>query len=196
MSLTSTDVANQAVQLMGGNQPLVTGVYPNFNTSGPTTQAIAAGVALNLLYGTVVTAIAREFNWDFGRAQVGLTLSGNSAPFPWTYEYLYPPNAAQVWQLMPPSSTDPNNPIPVRWSVGNTLVGGIQTKIIWTNLQNAIGIVHNNPKESVWDALFTQAVVRLLSSELSTTLAGRPDTAQMLIETGSSFESLGEVRDS
>jgi|APPan5920702963_1055757.scaffolds.fasta_scaffold45068_2 hypothetical protein len=189
MTLTSTDVANQAIQLMGDNQPPVTGLYPNFNNS-------TAGIALNFLYGTVVATIAREFSWDFARSEVSLVLSGNVAPSPWLYEYLYPSDAAQIWQLMPPTLADPNNPIPIRWSVANTIVSGVQTKIIWTNLTNAVGVINNNPKESVWDSIFTQAVIRLLASELATALAGRPDTAQMLIEIGSSFESLGETRDS
>ncbi len=83
----------------------------------------------------------------------------------------------------------------MRFVRANTLVNGIQTSVIWSNLIDAIGVFNNNPLESVWDPLFTQAVVRLLASELATALAGRPDTAQMMLESGSSFESLGEMRD-
>lgn len=190
--LTSTDVANQAMQLMGDNEAQITGLYPNFNS----TNRSAAGIALNFLYGTVVQSILRQHAWDFARNEHPLVLSGNTPPSQWTYEYLYPQNAVQIWQLKPTTIIDLNNPIPQRWDRANTLVGGIQTSVIWTNLINAIAIYNNNPLESLWPADFTQAVVRLLASELATALAGRPDTASMMLESGSSFESIGETRDS
>lgn len=190
--LTSTDVANQALELIGDNETSVTGVYPNFNSSNPS----AASIALNLLYGTVVGTIARQFEWDFARAEAPLVLSGNTAPAQWTYEYLYPANAAKVWQLKPSVIVDPNNPIPVRYARANAIVSLIQVSVIWTNLQNAVAVFNNNPIESVWPQDFTQAVVRLLASQVATALAGRPDTATMMFETGSSFESIAETRDS
>ena len=190
VTLTSTDVANQALQIIGDNETVVTGVYPNFTSVSP-----ATAIALNLIYGTVVGAIARQFSWDFARSQTPLTLSGNSPPIGWAYEYLYPPNSAQVWQLMPPTIVDPNNPIPIRCIRANNIVMGFQVPVIWTNQIDAIAVHNNNPIESTWEAIFTQSVVRLLASELATTLPGRPDTAQVMIETGVSFESLGETRD-
>lgn len=188
--LTSTDVANQALQIIGDNETSVTGAYPNFNSSSQT-----AATALNLLYGTVVGTIARQFGWDFARAEAPLVLSGNTPPAQWLYEYLYPANTAQVWQLKPTTIVDPNNPIPVRYARANAIVSSIQVSVIWTNLQNAVAVFNNNPIESVWPADFTQAVKRLLASELATALAGRPDTSTMMLETGSSFESIAETRD-
>jgi hypothetical protein len=190
--LTSTDIANQALQLIGDNETSVTGLYPNFNSSSK----FAAGIALNLLYGTAVQAVLRQHSWDFARAEAPLVLSGNTAPSEWLYEYLYPNNAVQVWQLKPTTLIDPNNPIPIRWVRANTVVSGNQVSVIWTNLTNAIAIFNDNPLESTWPADFQQAVIRLLASELATALAGRPDTAQMMMESGASFESLAEARDS
>lgn len=192
MVLTSTDVANQALVLMGDNQPLVTGAYPNFNT----TNSSEAGKALNLLYGTTVDSVSRQFPWDFARKQSALSLTGNTAPVYWLYEYLYPDNAVQLWQILPSAIVDRNNPIPINWSVGNTLVSGLQKKVIWTNIGSALCVFNNRPLESVWDSLFTQSVVRLLASAVSTALAGRPDIAQLMIKTGSLFESVAEMRDS
>lgn len=185
MTVTSTDIANQALQLMGQNEPAVTGVAPTFDDS-------KAGVALQSLYQPCVNTVARQFGWDFGRNVATLSTTGNTAPVGWTYEYLYPTNAVEVWQLVPTSLTDANDPVPYNWATGNALVGGIQKKVIWANLANAKVVYNNAPTEDTWDALFREAVVRLLASELAIALAGKPDTSTVLLESGSAFERLGE----
>ena len=57
-----------------------------------------------------------------------LALSGNPAPLGFAFEYVYPTiaglTAVEIWQVAPTFPiADPNNPIPVNWTVGNTLVG-------------------------------------------------------------------------
>ena len=192
MSTTSTQIANQALQLMGGNQPVVTGAWPNF--VGPSAQNNAISTALNLLYGDCVAAVMRQFAWDFTRSTAVLVPSGNVAPYPFPYEYLYPANCIEVWQLSPTSEIDPNDPLPVNYVVANALVGGQQKRVIQTLLSPAQAIFNNFPVESTWDALFTMAVIRLLASELAMAIAGKPDTSESLIQSGSAFETLGEGR--
>lgn len=187
MAVTSTDIVNQAIQLFGNSQPAVTGVSPNFDDS-------PAGKAAAKLYAPCVATVGREFGWDFARNIVALTASGNAAPFPWSREYLYPSNGVQVWQLTPAALTDANNPLPVNWAIGNTVVATVQTKVIWCDLAAARAIYNNNPNENTWDPLFREAVVRLLASELSMALAGRPETSQSMLESGAAFEGLGERR--
>jgi hypothetical protein len=187
VSVTSNDIANQAIQIIGDNQPPVTGVAPNFDTS-------AAGIALSKLYTPCVQAVARQFGWDFTRNTVALTPSGNAAPFPWTVEYNYPSNGVEIWQLTPPNLSDPNNPLPVNWAVANTVVLGVQTRVIHANLVGALAVYNNAPAESAWDSLFREEVVRLLASELAMALAGRPDTAQSLLDSAGGFGSLNEGR--
>lgn len=186
-TLTSQIVANNAIQLIGNESPLVSAGAPNFDTS-------PAGVALQQLYGPTVATVMRQFGWDMARSTVALTLTNNAAPFPWQYEYVYPANCIELWQVMPPTVSDPNNPLPVNWSVGNDVVNGVQSKVIFSNLQNAQAVYNNGPAESTWDALFTEAVVRLLASKLAMTLAGRSDTAQTLLQSGSQMEQIGETR--
>jgi hypothetical protein len=188
LSVTSNDIANQAIQYMGGNQPPVTGQAPNFDNS-------AAGVALSKIYSACVATVARQFEWDMARSTVSLTLSGNPAPFPWIYEYKYPLNGIEVWQLAPATLADPNNPLPTTWVVTNAVVSGQQQRVIQTNLQNAVAIYNNNPNENTWDASFREAVVRLLASELAMALAGKPDTSAQLLQSGSAFEAIAEGRD-
>ena len=189
MTVTSTDIVNQAIMFFGDDQPLVTGVAPTFDSS-------PAGVAASKCYAPCVATVARQFGWDMARNTVALTLSGNTAPFPWEYEYLYPTNGIQVWQLMPATLTDMNNPLPVNWSVANDEVEGVQTKVILTNQATASAVYNNNPSENVWDPLFREAVVRLLASEMAMAIGGKPDLSEALLQSGGAFETLGEGRDS
>jgi hypothetical protein len=184
---SSNAVANTAIQIIGDNTPPVTGQSPSFDNS-------PAGVALQRLYPSVVTTIARQFGWDLARNTVALTPSGNTPVTGYLYEFLYPSNGIEIWQLVPPTIADPNNPLPVNWNVCNTQVGGIQTKVIQTNLAAALAVYNNNPTESTWDPLFRESVVRLLASELAMALFGRPDSSQALIEQGGAFESIAEGR--
>lgn len=184
----AVDIVNQAVWLIGDDVPPVTGTYPNFDTS-------KAGQAAKILYGLTVRAVARQFGWDFARNVVDLTLTANTPPLGFAYEYTYPGNGVEVWQLMPPQPlADPNNPVPVDWVVGNTLVENVQTKVIWSNQKNAVAAFNNVPTENTWDSIFQQAVVRLLASAMAMAMKGKPDVAAAMLESGSAFESLGETR--
>lgn len=187
MAVTSNDIANQAIMLMGGNQPLVTGQAPNFDTS-------TAGIALSKIYSACVATVARQFEWDMARNTVTLTLSGNTPPADWTYEYLYPANGVEVWQIRPQTLTDVNNPTPTTWAVANNVISGQQQRVIQTNVADAIAIYNNNPNENTWDATFREAVVRLLASELAIAVAGKPDTGMQLLNSGNAFEQIGEGR--
>ena len=106
------------------------------------------------------------------------------------------PAGVQLWQIMPNAAgqVDPNNPLPVNWAVANNIVGGAQTKVVQTNLANAMAVFNNNPAESTWDPLFREAVVRLLASEMAMAVAGKPDTSENLLQSGSAFETVGESR--
>lgn len=188
-ALTSNSVANRAIQLIGDNQPAVTGEAPTFDNS-------VAGKALAVLYAGAVQTVGRQWGFDFSRAVATLALSGNPAPFPWALEYVYPSMGVQVRQLLPPALADPNDPLPINWSVGNTLVAGVNTKVIWTNEADASAYYSNQPGEATWDPLFTEDVVRLLASELAMAIAAKPDTARDAFEQGAGFEQISQARDS
>lgn len=187
MAVTSTQIVNQALQIMGGNTPPVTGAAPTFDSS-PAGQAAAA------LYAPSVATVMRQFEWDAARNTIALVASGNVAPFPWSREYVYPSNGIEVWQVTPIAAADPNDPVPVNWIVANAVVAGTQKRVIQTNLSPAQAVYNNNPSEATWDAGFREAVVRLLASELAMALAGKPDFAQSMIESGGTFESIAAQR--
>lgn len=186
MAIDSNAVANQAIQLVGDNQNSVVGQAPNFDNS-------AAGQALQQWYAPTVATVARQFGWDFARHTVMLTTTGNAAPFPWTFEYNYP-GTIELWQIIPGSLADPNNPVPVTWNVGNAVVSAASQRVVWTNLASALGVYNSNPPESAWDPLFRETVVRLLGSVLAAAIAGKPETAQELLQSSGAFEAINEGR--
>lgn len=183
---TSTDIVNQALQLTGDDGPLVTGVAPGFDES-------PAGVAASLLYTPTVQTVARQFGYDFSRNTALLTLTDN-VPALWPYEYLYPGDGIEIRQLRPQMLGDPNNPIPVNWDVCNSIVDGVQKKVIQTDVQDALAIYTNQPSENLWDPLFRETVVRLLASGLAMALEGRPETARDMLESGGQFGQISETR--
>jgi len=181
-------VVNEALIMMGGNQKLVTGAAPDFDSS-------ASGIAAKYLYNPCVAFVARQFEWDFARYTGALETSGNTPPDGWAFEYLYPEDAVQVWQVKPPT-TDPNDPLPTTWVRANALVEDAQTAVIWTDVADAVAVYNNNPLPTVWDAGFRQAVVRLLASEFAIALAGRPGTSQALLSSAAMMNEIAKARDS
>lgn len=186
---TSTSVANQAIQLIGDNQPAVTGVAPTFDSS-------PAGLALAQIYVPTVQALQREYGWDASRRTVALVASSNVAPFPmgFAFEYLYPSNGIEIWEVQPQVPVDKNDPLPYQKDVGNTLVGGVQTKVIWTDLAVAFATYNNSPNEGTWDAGFQEAVVRALAAKLAIAIAGKPETSSLMQATGQRAVELNKTR--
>lgn len=188
---SSNTIANQALQYAGDNMPPVTGESPTFDDS-------TAGQALQLLYDPCVQTVARQFGYDFNRNQASLTVA--AAPTPpaqWSHQYLYPTNGIQVRQVMPATfNDDPNDPLPYNWSIGNVEITGVSTKVIWTDFAGAIAVITNQPAVSTWDALFREAVVRLLASELDIALNGRPESSKLMLDTAGGFQGVSTKRDS
>jgi hypothetical protein len=189
MTVTSTDIVNEAIQRIGNNQPLVSGTAPTFDQS-------PSGRAAAILYAPIVQSVGRRFEWDMARNTVSLTLSGGAAPVGWTYEYLYPSNGIEVWQLLPATFTDANNPLPINWVVANATISAVQKKVIHTDLVSARAVYNNNPGETLWDPLFREAVVAALANAFAIALAGKPDTAQAMFDMGNFIEGLAQGRDS
>lgn len=187
---TSTTIAQQALNLIGGNFPALTGVAPTFDSS-------TAGKALQSIYIPTVEAIQRQHGWDASRRVIALVASGNAAPFPFgfTFEYLYPSNGIEIWEVQPLVLVDINDPLPLNSDEGNTLVGGVQTKVIWCDLANAYATYNNNPSEATWDALFQEAVVRALASKLAMVLVSKPETATFFGQTGLQAGEMNKQRD-
>lgn len=172
---TSNDIANEALVDAGWNKVFVSGYAPTFDNS-------TVGLILQRIYQPCVAAVLRSYPWECAK-QIGLalTLSGNTAPPPFSYEYLYPVNCVQFLQLMPPSLTDSNDPLPQSWAVGNSQVASVMTKVIWTFIAGAYGTYTIPPIEAIWDAGLREAVVKRLARDLAFALA-KPETAMAMSE--------------
>lgn len=186
---TPVDIVNESLQMMGGNQKAVTGAAPNFDNS-------TNGIAAKYLYNPCVAFVARTFEWDFARAYETLGTTGNTPPDGWLFEYHYPADAVEVWQVKPLTVTDPNDPLPTTWVRGNAIVSAQQVSVLWTDVASAQAIVNNNPRPDVWDAGFRMAVVRLLASEFAIAVGGRPDTSKVLLDSSAMVAEIAKMRDS
>lgn len=190
MPQDSNTVANQALDLVGNNSPKVSGFAPTWDSS-------PAGKVLQDIYAQTVGATQRQFGWDASRRMITLVLSGNTGPYlagQFDNEYLYPGNGVEIWEVQPAAPIDKNDPLPYNYTVGNTLVNGVQTKVIWTDVDDAVAIYNNNPAEAVWDFGFTEAVVRALASKLALALAGRPETASLMGQTAQQAAAINASR--
>ena len=185
MAATSNDVANLALSAMGYDGNPITGQNPTFDSS-------TGGKAAARFYQPVVSAVMRQFAWDFALMSATLSTSGNTAPFPWSYEYIYPSNCIQALQISPGSLSDANNPLPIEMKVGNAQIGGAASRVIWSNQASAKLFYTGYAAESTWDALFREAVVRLMSSVFALAVAGKPEAAETLLESYAPFERVAE----
>lgn len=115
-------VANRALAQIARGARLASGtVLSNFD-------ATPAGITVATLYTGAVETLIRNQDFEFCRRQVALVTTGGTPPLGWTQEYTLPPDCLRVRQVVPvlPLS-DPFDPQPIRWDVGDVSVSGIIT---------------------------------------------------------------------
>lgn len=190
-SLTSAQVVNSALELIAA-QTQITSL----------TDGSPSANAAQIVYAPTVQLMLRELNPDFARTTKGLALSGAATPPPpWAFEYLYPADCVRLRQVRPPASgtgllADPNNPYPVRSNVAFDTIGVTPTKVVLSNQVNALAVYTTSSiTEAMWDAAFTDAVIRRLGNPLAMALSGRPDFSKELLEEASRVGATCEVVD-
>lgn len=192
MALTPADVVNRALVEIAG-QATVTGVPPTFDGS-------AAGLAAGTVYQDCVEMLLRQADYEFARTWLPATAVtlGYSIPG-WSASYQYPPDCLRLRQVLPPS-WDANNPQAVRWLVGTFSVRTTPVtfqKLILTNQAAAeLYYTTNFVTEADWDSVFTEAMVRLLASELAMGIGGRPDFSKELLNQAGGLVGANQERDS
>jgi hypothetical protein len=171
---TQLDLCNRALA-MAGTRSQITDLV-----SSP------EGLYCGLLYDEFRDFMLREGDYDFAMSEVALV--PGSAANGWAFGYEYPPNCIRVRQVLPAVLT-PFDPQPMQWnaSVGN---------VILTILPAYSAIITTNAvPEDNWDALFTDAFVRLLASGLFMALENRIEAHKMSIEEALQFAAQANVRD-
>lgn len=156
----------------------------------------AAQAAL-VVYTPTVQILLRELDPDFARFTAALTASGLPPVPPWAFEYAYPPDMVRLRQVRPAMADyDVNDPQPVRANVGVNIVSGFPIKVILTNQANALAVYTTSAiDETIWDSVFTDAVVRRLANPLAMALSGRPDFAKTILEQSAMMAQTAEMVD-
>ena len=188
MALSRLDVINRALTEIAARQP-ISGVPPLYDGS-------AAAVAAQTVYDGAMLTLLRQQDWEFSRADAPLVTTGITPFSGWAYQYIYPTYCAKIRQVFPPnfSQTDPQ---PITWSVGFYELGGVYTKVINTGVSNArISYTHNTPSETIWDAGFTEQMVRYLGSILVMSVGGRPDFSREMLTQAGGVGQAGMDKDS
>jgi hypothetical protein len=168
--VAEVDIANQALGFVGIGK-----LIQNFQS-----EQSAEAKQIRQHYMTALTAILESAHWNFARAQKALTLlkdasAGDTVPRPWSYEYAYPADCAQVRYIMPqtyasPGATASGYPVvvgaapPVRFVVGiDQDDNGTDRKVILTNEPDAECVftkVVTNPQ--LFDSQFVRALAAYL----------------------------------
>jgi hypothetical protein len=152
------------------------------------TDGSPAATYASIVYAPTVQLMLRELDPDFARFTAPLVASGAPTPVPpWAFEFLYPADMVRLRQVQPPLTgtgalADPFDPHPVRANVAFDLIGGVATKVILTNLPNALAVYTTSQVSEVqWDSAFTDTVIRRLANPLAMALSGRPDFAEKIL---------------
>lgn len=179
-----TDICNRALSEIG-TQSTIASLEENS----------AEAEQCSLWYDKLRKQLLRSAPWGFARYQTPLTQLGDlwdaTAPYPSLFKYAYPPLALKIrYLLRQPPPLPPATQVPV---VGDPVVGnwlrpsrtnryligldidllGNQTKIITSNVCNAIGVFTadvTNPE--IFDELFEGALTAALSYKLVIPLSG------------------------
>jgi hypothetical protein len=137
--------------------------------------SMASKAALSI-YAQTRDAVLREGDWQFAEQIVAATLTGNAAPFPWSYEYVYPANCIKIRNLFSPGyALDTNNPTPTLWTVADSAAAA---KVIWSKAVGATLVYTaqvTNPAN--WEPGFVEALVAALARRLAAVLVS-PQVAQ------------------
>lgn len=159
----------------------------------------AEGQAAAILYEPKINSLYRSANWNFARKQANLSLlkatiingvqSTDPPPVPWLYEYAWPsdcirarfiiPYFNQMGAISPPLTTANTPMIPailgepsIEFVVGQDTVNGNASKVILTNMQNAILVYTQKIDDpGMWDSSFLDAAVAYLGAWLLNALS-------------------------
>jgi hypothetical protein len=138
----------------------------------------AAKAALDI-YSQTRDEMLRSSDWGFAEKIAAGVLTGNAAPFPWTFEYAYPTDCVKVRNLFGATYiADTNDPRPTLWTVG----GIAAAKVIWAKIATCTLVYTKQVTDpSLWEPLFVEAFADALGKRIAPVLA-TADAAKMVGE--------------
>lgn len=149
---------------------------------GSLLQGSEASNAALVIYGQTRDFLLTVEDYDFARASVLATPVGGTVPAPWLFMYAYPDNAVRIRDIMSPTYlANLNDPLPIDFSRGTVIVGGITKQVVLTNeAADTLVFTEQVTDPSLYQEGFTEAFIMALSSRLAPILADMK-AAQMLV---------------
>jgi hypothetical protein len=144
----------------------------------------------NLMYNGLRDFMLVEGDYDFSQHGIPLVDAGLGTLVPWGLAYQYPTAALRIRQVYP-VVFDLLDPKPVAWSTMS--IGGVRYLTSKTPL--GIAICTYAVVEDDWDAIFTEAFIRLLASALSFSLENRIEASKEKLTEALSFANIANMRD-
>lgn len=125
------------------------------------------------IYGQTRDELLRLEDYDFSEKISAAVLSGNNAPAPWLYQYIYPTDCVRIRDMYGSAYlADTNDPLPNLYSRAIDIVNGTQTDVVNANISPATLVYTEqvtNPQ--LWDSGFTEALIASLARRLAMLLA-------------------------
>jgi hypothetical protein len=153
------------------------------------TDGSAEAQYVGLLYAPIRDFLLTEGDYDWSMLFAPLTASTGGS-FPWAFAYNYPVGALRIRQLIP-LSYDPLDPRPVEWTVSG--IGGERTILASEEMVEAVYVAP--AVETLWDSIFRQSFVRMLSSALAFALENRIEASKVKLDEALGFAGVGKMRD-
>lgn len=141
-------------------------------------------------------------------------------PPPWAYEYMYPADCLRPLWIVPQFTTGFASGVPITTAItggapqfwngppvkfavgidqlinGVPAVGGADTRVIWTNQENAVlTYIKQVTDPGVMDQMFIQAWVAGLAARLVVALSGSKELANIKIKEANGFVALARQAD-
>lgn len=195
MAVTSTDIANRALQLIGTRTNIA-------SLAESSNEAIQA----NISYLPVRDWCLGAVNWNFARRTVKQAVAKSlalppPAPWstaspspPWLYEYALPADVLKIQYVTNSTANAANTAYrgePQRFVVAIDILGGVEQRVLLTNEASAViiytGIVVD-PTE--WPWMFERFMVSSLALTLSMALTGDKELTKYLDDVAMRYFSI------
>jgi len=129
----------------------------------------------NLFYDQAVDFALRDFDWNFSRRIVALSLAAGDAAPNWTYKYSYPGDCLFARAVVPLGLRFPRADQRVPFEVASD---GAQVVIYSDEPDAVLRYTARVQNPAFFDAQFVSAVAYLLGSEIAIPLSLKPDIAK------------------
>ncbi len=177
MTVSIVSLCNRALYSIGVENPITS-----------LDEGSAESTILNACYEQVRDSLLRAFPWGFALRIATLEEPSDETHPSWDYVYTYPSNCLRVTRLLTETSSssvdeDDDSSIivsetlaerlrssnPIRFEIGATASG----RRVYTDLEDAYAeYIYQETDPLMWDALFCEAFIAQLASEVCLALSG------------------------